>query len=117
MSTNGESDRTGEMVEILRNIWNEMKALNSRTDRVRTELKGEISSLRTELKAEISSLRTELKAEVAVLREETRKGFATLDHRLDNLLLGDHGNEHREFRKRFERIEEHLGLPPPDGVP
>jgi predicted nucleic acid-binding Zn-ribbon protein len=81
-----------EQTELLRNIWNEMKALgqnlgakidktnerldktNERLDAVRIELKQEISSVRTELKQEIAQLGDRLD------RVETR--LVSMDNRL-----------------------------------
>ena len=73
-----------EQVEILRAIWNEMKALNGRVTTtnsrlddlklevigVRSELKSEIGDLRSELKSEIGELRSDLRSEVGSLRSE-----------------------------------------------
>ena len=70
---------TDEQTELLRGIWNEMKTLNSRIDKLRVEM---------------------------------HDGFKTVEKRVDNLLLGDHGREHAEFRARMTRVEEHLGLKP-----
>jgi len=39
-------------------------------------------------------------------------GFAQIDRRFDQLLLGEHGREHREFRERLARLEQRAGLPP-----
>jgi hypothetical protein len=41
-------------------------------------------------------------------------GFNRIDERFDQLLLGEHGREHRDFRERIARIEQHVGLPPAD---
>jgi hypothetical protein len=57
---NGQS----EQVEILRAIWNEMKALNARVDQTNARL----DAMRIELKAEIHAVRVELKDEVDSLR-------------------------------------------------
>jgi chromosome segregation ATPase len=59
-----------EQTEILRGIWNEVKALNGRIDRTNDRL----DAVRTELKPEIASVRTELKAEIADLRAEVHQG-------------------------------------------
>ncbi len=119
---NGDPEQT----EILRAIWNEMKALNGRVDKtneglsgLRTELRGEMAGLRTELRGEMAELRTELRGEMAELRgemaelrDEMHAGFEMLGGRIDNLLLGPHGRDHSDLRERVARIEGHLGLPP-----
>ncbi len=72
-----------EQVEILRAIWNEMKALNgrvtttnSRLDDLRSELKSEVGGLKSEmggLKTEMSSLNSEvtgIKVEMVGMRAD-----------------------------------------------
>ena len=44
------------------------------------------------------------------LQKGMRAGFDHLGARIDNLLLGEHRQEHEELRGRVERIEQHLGL-------
>jgi hypothetical protein len=45
------------------------------------------------------------------LTEETRQGFEILGKRSDNVMSGEHREEHDRPRRRVSRIEEHLGLP------
>jgi chromosome segregation ATPase len=85
-----------EQVELLRAIWNEMKALNGRVDKTNTRLddthtrladtstrldgtnerlgetNARLDGLRSELRAEIGGLRGELKAEIGGLRGELK---------------------------------------------
>ncbi len=120
-------DASAEQTELLRNIWNEMKALNGRIDTVRTELSGRLDAVRTDLSERIDqtnarldqtnvrvdTLRTELKGEMIRLRTdvtEMRRDIHVLGGRIDNLLTGEHRAEHGELRQRVERIEKHLGL-------
>jgi hypothetical protein len=85
-SGKGSDARDEQQTQILREIWNEMKALNSRIDRKFDELKAEISEL----------------------REETAKGFESLGGRVDNLLLGGHRDDHLDLRERVVRLEERM---------
>ena len=67
---------TGEQtVEILREMWNELKAMN-----------GQIRDLRGDIRG--------------------------LEGRIENLLLGAHAEEHRDFRERIVRLETHTGVAP-----
>ena len=136
---NGRSKSEGaEQVEILREIWNEMKALNSRVDKtnqrldktnerldaVRTELKQEIGDLRSELKQEMTELRSDIKDEVDQLRRrvvesEVRLATATTQLSTDVQSLSglirewreEHRSDRAEIKRRLERIEAHVGLP------
>ena len=96
-----------EQTQILREIWNQMKALNSRTDGV---IKG-LEDLRVELKQEIGTLRDETRDGLASVRQEMHDGFARLDSRIDR--LGDIAGDHvRELAVRVARLEALAGLPP-----
>jgi polyhydroxyalkanoate synthesis regulator phasin len=105
--------RSDEQTELLRGIWNEMKALNSRIDRKVDELRAEtrqgLDELRAETRQGFAELRSEvaeLRGEVSELRAESREGLSQLGRRIDNLLLGEHGKEHAELRERVTRLEE-----------
>jgi putative component of toxin-antitoxin plasmid stabilization module len=125
MADSSLGDQNGQVVEILRAIWNEMKTLNGKTDRVREELSSRLDRVTAELSGRIDNVAqgladlrgevVELRQEITELREETAKGLATLDVRLDNFLIGQHGREHGALRDRVTRIETHLGLPPIPG--
>lgn len=75
-----ESSR--EQTELLRHIWNEMKALG-------TNLGGRIDALRVELKeelrSEIGALRTELKAGIGQTNARLDQTNAKLDHTNERL--------------------------------
>ena len=75
MATGKGKSGNGQTVRILREIWNETKALNGRIDGLRGDIQ-------------------------------------RLDGRIENLLLGSHAAEHRDFRERIVRLEIHAGLPP-----
>ena len=75
-----------EQVRILREIWNEMKALNGRVDRTNDGL-------------------TELRGEVRELRGDVQR----LDCRVENLLLGDDGKP-SEVESRPLEWKRGLGL-------
>ena len=89
----------GETVRILREIWNEMKALNGRVDRTNSGLE--------DLRGEVRELRGEV--------HELRGDVQRLDGRIENLLLGTHAEEHRDFRERIVRLEVQVGLAPRPG--
>jgi len=94
MAGSGDNGASGgEQIEVLRAIWDQMKTLNRRTTRMHKDLKAEIAGLRTEM----------------------HDGFERLDGRIDHILVGRHGREHREFRERIARLETHTGLAPPPG--
>jgi hypothetical protein len=57
-----------EQVELLRGIWNEMKALNGRIDETNAALHGEIGGLRSAFKEEIGGLRSAFEEEIGGLR-------------------------------------------------
>jgi len=91
-----DEETGGETVRILREIWNEMKALNSRVDRTNSGL--------AELRGEVR----ELRGDVGELRGDVQR----LDGRIENLLLGAHAQEHRDFRERIVRLEVEAGIAP-----
>ena len=76
------------------------------TIRVLREIRDEVKQLRSETTIRLDGLQTEVHG----LREEMHEGFDFLGRRIDNLLLGEHRQEHEELRGRVERIEQHLGL-------
>lgn len=91
--------------QILREIWNEMKALNSRVDKTNAEL----ARTRDDLTGKIDELRVDLTTKIEVetrgLRTATQSGFETLA-RADRGRDGDLD----ELRSRVDRIEQHVGL-------
>ena len=98
-----DEETGGETVRILREIWNEMKALNGRVDRTNSglaELRGDVRELRGEVH--------ELRGDVGELRGDVQR----LDGRMENLLLGAHAQEHRDFRERIVRLEVGVGIAP-----
>jgi uncharacterized protein YlxW (UPF0749 family) len=98
----------GEQVQILRAIWNEMKALNGRVDQtnarldaVRAELRGEIDGLcRRVVEAEVrlATATTQLSADVQTLSGLIREWRE--EHRTDRA----------ELRVRVARLEQRVGL-------
>jgi len=98
------SPDNSEQTELLRAIWNEMKALG-------VNLGGRLEALRTELGAEIAKTNERLdrtNEQLERLQTETRAGFQLLENRFDNLLLGEHGQEHADLRERVTRLEQQL---------
>jgi hypothetical protein len=77
-----------EQVELLRGIWNEMKALNGRVtttnerlDDLRSEFRSEMGGLRTEMRTEMGGVRTQM----GELRAELRAGLADLGERIEQV--------------------------------
>jgi hypothetical protein len=121
-----------EQIELLRAIWNEMKALNGRIDTtnaalqegfggLRTELHDEIGGLRSEFKEEFHGLRTDLKSEVRRnLERDLRLGTAVAELSLDvRELTGivhawrdEHRLDREDLRERVTRLEIRVGLEP-----
>lgn len=87
-----------EIIEILRGMWGEMKALNGRVDKTNARLDG---------------LRADTADGFAAVRAEIAGGFAMVDRRFDSLLLGAHGQDHADLRQRIGRLEKHVGITDP----
>ncbi len=96
-------DENGRVVELLQGIWGEMKSLNGRIDRVREDLGARIDGLTGRVDVLTERLDT--------LSDRVERGFEQVDRRFDQLLLGEHGREHHEFRERLARLEAQAGLP------
>ena len=79
-----------EVLEVLRGMWGEMKTLNSRVNGTNERLE----ALRGDVERGFGELRGDVQ---------------TLGRRIDNVLLGAHGDEHAELRGRVTRIEQHVG--------
>lgn len=122
-------------VELLRAIWTEMKALNSRVDKTNERLdttNERLDAVRTELKDELTHVRTELKDEITevkhgvdmlgrrMIESEVRLATATTQLAADvqtlSGLVRDWREEHRsdraELRDRVARLEQHTGIAP-----
>jgi chromosome segregation ATPase len=121
-----------EQVELLRNIWNEMKALKAslesqleatrreigeRIDQTNARLdqtNGRLDAVREELRDEMDGLRRR------VVESEVRLATATTQLSSDvqqlSGLIREWREEHRadraELRVRLARVEEHIGLTP-----
>jgi len=89
-------------IEILREIRDEIR--DGRDDRqaMRSDMAG--------LREEVGGLREEMNLRIDNLARLTKRGFEQLAGRLDNVLLGAHGEEHRELRHRVERLEAEVGI-------
>lgn len=121
-----------EQIELLRAIWNEMKALNGRVDATNTALHTEVGGLRSELHTELGGLRSEFKTEFFALRtdlktevrrnieRDLRLGTAVTELSLDvRELTGivhawrdEHRLDREDVRERVARLERRLGLEP-----
>ena len=98
-----------EQTELLRNIWQEMKALGhnlgSRIDQTNSRLD------QTNERLDQTNERLDQ------TNERLDQGFETLGRRIDelgeridNVLLGEHREEHERLRERVTRLERHVGL-------
>ena len=99
-------------LKVLKGIREDLAELRTEIGKARTELKGEIGKVRTELKGEIGELRTELKGEIGELRTElrdfkveVRHGFASVNQRLDNVLLFT-GTHYQSLDRRLTALED-----------
>jgi outer membrane murein-binding lipoprotein Lpp len=126
-----EKDETlRETNKILRAMWNENKLLNQKIDRVAQEVadtrrdlgaridgvQQEVAGVRQDLGARIDGVKHDLGAriddvsvEVRAVRNATQSGFELLaraDARRDRELA--------EVRERLDRVEQHVGLRPPE---
>jgi predicted nucleic acid-binding Zn-ribbon protein len=128
--------RGNEQVELLRAIWNEMKALNGRVDQTNARLDqtnarldqtnariSETNARLDQTNARLDAVRTEIRDEIDGLRRrmvesEVRLATATTqlagDVQVLSGLIREWREEHRadraELRVRVARIEEHVGL-------
>jgi len=85
----GSNEKVADLaIEILREIRDEGRKTNQRLD----------------------SLRREMSTRIDGLEKATREGFTLLGERIDNLLLGEHREEHRQLRDRVTRLEERVGI-------
>ena len=69
-----------------------------------------VAELTLEVLREIRSEARETNSRLTSLEGEMRRGFDGVNRRIDNLLLGEHREEHESLRGRVDRIERHLGL-------
>jgi hypothetical protein len=116
--TQKKKDNVADLtLEILRDIRDEAKKTNSRIDETNSRLDetnmrlGDTNSRIDETNMRLGDTNTRLDG----LCGEMRRGFATLGQRLDNVLLGEHRDEHQSLHSRVSRLEEHLGLEPASG--
>ena len=94
-----------ESVLILREIWNEMKALNGRVDRTNNGI--EVTNQRLDqTNQRLDGLVVEVREGFRALRSDVQR----LDGRIENLLLGAHAQEHLDFRERIVRLEVRAGI-------
>ena len=85
-------------VEILRDIRDGVNQTNSRLDQTNSRLDQTNSRL------------DQTNDRLDDLRQEVIQGFALLEQRIDNLLLGEHKKHHDELNRRVTRLEQHLEL-------
>ena len=88
-------------LKVLKGIREDLAELRTEIGKARTELKGEIGKVRTELKGEIGELRTELRD----FKVEVRHGFASVNQRLDNVLLFT-GTHYQSLDRRLTALED-----------
>lgn len=73
-----------EQVELLRGIWNEMKALNGRIEKTNdglAELRGEVRTGLAEVRGEIGELRAEVRTDLTELRDRIDATHSRSFHR------------------------------------
>ena len=113
-----------EQVDILRAIWNEMKALNGRV----TTTNSKLEDLKSELKSEISGIKVEMigmRADIDLVHRRSVERDIRLGTSLTELardvrelthVVHDWRDEHRldraELHERVGRLERHAGLEP-----
>ena len=101
--------RGDEQLEILRAIWNELKALNARVDQTNSRL----DAVRAEVRDEIDGLRRRVvESEVRLATATTQ--LATEVQTLSGLIREwreEHRADRAELRTRIARLEERVGLP------
>jgi hypothetical protein len=76
-------------------------------------IRDDLAGIRDEVRStneRLDSLREETNRRFMALEAATVAGFQRLEARFDNLLLGEHGQEHASLRERVARIEAHLEL-------
>ncbi|MBI5490318.1 MAG: hypothetical protein HY905_23480 [Deltaproteobacteria bacterium] len=128
MTTRPRGSRSGNasaQVAILREIWNEMKALKASLETELELTRRELASRIDQTNKRLDAVPAELKDEIGGLRgrlleSEVRLATATTalagDVRDLGSLIRDWRDEHRadrsEFRSRVARIEQHVGLAP-----
>ncbi|MBI5479549.1 MAG: hypothetical protein HY906_11865 [Deltaproteobacteria bacterium] len=78
-----------------------------------TKGSGSVADLTVEILREIRDENRKTNGRLDELKAEMHAGFEGLGKRIDNLLLGEHGREHADFRERLVRVEERLGIHPP----
>jgi chromosome segregation ATPase len=115
----------GEQVEILRAIWNEMKALKASLESQLEATRRELGARIDQTNVRLDAVREELKGEMDGLRRrvvESEVRLATVTAQLStdvqqlSGLIREWREEHRaeraEIRTRLTRLEEHVGLSP-----
>ena len=119
----------GEVLEVLRGMWGEMKIVSSRINTTNERLdvtnqRLDVTNQRLDatnqrldnglaaLGARIDETNRDLGARIDETNRRLEIGFGFLARRIDNLLVGGHGQEHAELRERVTRLEHHVGLDP-----
>jgi hypothetical protein len=92
-----------EQIELLRGIWNEMKALNGRIDTTTAALHEEIGGLRSEFKEEIGGLRSEFGEQLRGLRSEFKEEIGGLRSGFAEDFLLMRADLKGEIRRNVER--------------
>ena len=110
--TRRDGEKSGDVasltLKILGQIRDEARTTNTRLDATNQRL--------DTLQDEARATNTRLDATNVHLHELTRAtvgGFAEVNRRIDNMLLGEHRDEHQELRRRVERLEHQVGIVDP----
>lgn len=109
MNDTTDSKTSDITVEILRDIRDGVRQTNVRLDRMGEELNTRLDKTNARLDKTNARL-DQTNDGLAGLRQEVEEGFRLMDQRFDNFLMGEHGKEHDELRRRVSHIEEHLGF-------
>ncbi len=113
------SEPTDPHLEMLRNIWGEMKTVNARINTTNERLEatnGHLASFERRVDARLEAIEGRLETMDARLDIHGRgitklvDEVAKLNTRVENILVGAHGREHDELRSRVEDLEKHTGL-------
>ncbi len=97
----------------VRDIRDEVKNTNTRLDQMGEDLNCRLDQMGEDLNTRIDQTNERLdhtNLGLAALRQEAEEGFNLMDQRFDNLLLGEHGKDREDLRRRMDRVEERLGL-------
>src|ERR1035438_2240582 len=92
-----------EQVELLRGIWNEMKALNGRVDATNVALNDGLGGLRAELHDGLGGLRAELHDEIGTLGAKLHQAIGGLGSEFKEKVFAPRPHLTTEIRRNVDR--------------